>query len=383
MKIASRYNSHPVYNELARMFSSVTVMGPPMSDKLVDIIAHMFTLEEARICRHLSFMYPKSAARIARKSGMHLRAVTSLLEVMISKRIIISIAGRYMLYPLIPGTFEHILRTGERDAWHTAYAERINDLVDSGYLRDYFSRPVNAIRNIPVRQEAHAVSVIADSDLVSEMLDAHRHFAVFHTCPCRHSMRLTGHDCKRASADDGCLTFGDYSLGIAKEGNGRTASKEEMIDIVAERRAKGLVFFTSNVLPHSPTAICTCCDCCCRALKIHNSFSRHLVAPPRAVAVVNEHLCNNCGRCAAACNTGAHSLENRQHRYDRTRCIGCGNCVASCLRNAVGMTENAAYRPPAPNYITLIMKMLPPVILTGLQIKLKRFSREADLRSHR
>ena len=50
-------------------------------------------------------------------------------------------------------------------------------------------------------------------------------------------MRLTGHDCKRASADDGCLAFGDYSLGIAAEGSGRTVSREEMLDI--RRREKG------------------------------------------------------------------------------------------------------------------------------------------------
>ncbi len=366
-------NNDPVFVELARMFSSVSVMGPPMSEKLVAIVAHLFTPEEARLCRYLSFMYPKSTAGIARKSGIHPDALAPLLDGMVHKRIIITIAGRYMLYPLIPGTFEHILRTGERDAWHAAYAEQINDLIDTGYLKDYFSRPINAIRNIPVRHEARAGSVIADSDLVSEMIDGHRHFAVFHTCPCRHSMRLIGHECKRASADDGCITFGEFSLGIEKDGNGRTVSKEELIDIVAERRAKNLVFFTSNILPNSPTAICTCCDCCCRALKIHNSFSRHLVAPPRAVAVVDGSLCNNCGRCVRPCNTGAHSLKNRLHHYDSALCIGCGNCVASCGRKAIDMMENAAYRPPSPDYARLIMNMLPPVFLMGVKIKLKRF----------
>jgi ferredoxin len=373
MKITAKYNAHPIYVELARMFSSVSVMGPPMSEKLVAIVSHLFSLEEARLCRHLSFMYPKGAAQIARKSGIHPDALISLLDGMVRKRTIITIAGRFMLYPLIPGTFEHILRNGERDEWHAGYAEQINELVDSGYLRDYFSRPINAIRNIPVHREAGAGSVVVDSDLVSEMIDAHRHFAVFHTCPCRHSMRLTGHDCRRASADEGCLTFGDYSLGIAAEGNGRTVSKEEMLDIVAERRAKDLVFFTSNVLPSSPTAICTCCDCCCRALKIHNSFSKNLVAPPRAIAVVERALCNNCGRCVSACNTYAHTIENGEHRYDSALCIGCGNCVDLCKKKAVSMTENTAYRPPSRSYARLVMNMLPPVVLTGFSLKLKRY----------
>ena len=73
---------------------------------------------------------------------------------------------------LIPGIFEHLLRTDEADALHIAYAELINDLVETGYLGDYFSRPVNAIRNIPVQRTVEAKSFIADSDLVSELIDS-------------------------------------------------------------------------------------------------------------------------------------------------------------------------------------------------------------------
>ncbi len=373
MTTKTGYNAHPFHVELALVFSSVKAMGPPMSDTLVAIIAHLFTLEEAHVGMYLSFVYPKTIAQIARKTGGTPESVAPVLEEMIRKRIIIRLANRYMLYPLIPGIFEVMLKGGERDEWHAAFAGLINELVDSGYMGDYISRPINAIRSIPIRQEAPAGSVVADGDLVSEIIDAHRHFGVYNICPCRHSMSLTGHDCRRASANDGCLSFGEYSLGIEPEGSGRTVSREEMIDIVAERRAKGLVLFTSNVRPSSPTAICTCCDCCCRALKIHNSFSKHLVAPPRAVAVVDASLCNNCGRCVASCNTYAHTIRDRTHQYDNSLCIGCGNCVPSCGRKAISMKENATYRPPRPSYKRLIADMLPPVILTGIKLKIKRY----------
>ncbi|OHD66001.1 MAG: hypothetical protein A2176_09525 [Spirochaetes bacterium RBG_13_51_14] len=373
MKINAKYDTHPVYIELAKMFSSVKIMGPPMSEKLVALISHIFSLEEACICRHLSFIYPKTIEKIARKSGCPPGVITPMLKEMSRKRIIITIANRYMLYPLIPGTFEHILRTGEDDAWHNKYAELINELINSGYLREYFSRPINAIRNIPVQQAVDSKNIIADTDLISEMIDSHKNFAVFHTCPCRHSMHLTGHACSRASPQDGCLTFGDYSLGIASEGNGRSVSKKEMYDIVAERRDKNLVFFTSNVLPSSPTAICTCCDCCCRALKIHNSFSKNLVTPSHLIAEIDESLCNNCGRCIKACNTHAHYFDNKKHVYNHDNCIGCGNCIIPCRKKAIKMIENRLYKPPLKSYTRLILNMLPPVILTGVKIKLRRY----------
>jgi NAD-dependent dihydropyrimidine dehydrogenase PreA subunit len=373
MKITEKYNARPIYIELAAMFSSVKVMGPPMSEKLVTLIAHLFSLEEARVCRHLSFLYPKTKEQIARKSGAHPDVLAPLLEEMCRKRVIITVANRFMLYPLIPGIFEHLLRTDKAGAWYGEYAELINDLVDTGYLGDYFSRPVNAVRNIPVQRAVEANSFIADTDLVSELIDCHEHFGVYHRCPCRNSMHLTGHTCRRASPEEGCLTFGEFSLGIAREGNGRTVSREEMRDIVAERWAKNLVFFTSNVAPPAQTAICTCCDCCCRALKIHNSFSKNLVAPPHVLAEVDESSCNSCGRCVKACNTYAHSLENRKHVYKKELCIGCGNCLISCKNKAIRMKENVLYRPPSRNYTRLILSMLPPVLLTGAKIKLKRY----------
>ncbi len=376
MKKPSLSNAHPIYIELAEMFSSIKIMGPPMSEKLVTIISHLFSLEEARLCRHLSFMYPKTKEQIARKSGDHPDIVAPILEEMCRKRTIITIANRFMLYPLLPGIFEHLLFVDADSAWHVKYAELINDLIETGYLGEYFSRPVNAIRNIPVQRAVEASSFIADADLISELISSHNHFGAYTQCPCRTSMHLTGHDCKRASHLDGCLTFGDFSLGIEKDGSGRVVSREEMHDIVAERWAKNLVFFTSNVVPSSPTAICTCCDCCCRALKIHNNFSRNLVAQPHVIAVVDDSLCNNCGRCLASCNTRAHTLENEKHSYNHNLCIGCGNCVITCRNNAIRMIENKLYRPPSKNYTGLILNMLPPVLLTAASMKLKRiFSR--------
>ena len=373
MQITEKTAAHHEHVELARLYSSVKMMGPPLNEKLITIIAHLFTREEARLCRHLSFIYPKTAGHIARKSGLPADKITRMLDSLSQKRIILSPGNRYMLYPLIPGSFEHLLRIGGYSGWNNKYAELINDLFNTGYMGEYFGRPINALRNIPVQKAVENNSVVADSDLVSELIDSHRNFSVYNVCPCRKSMRLTGHACKRADPGDGCLTFGDYSLSIAEHGDGRSVSKEEMRGIVEERWGKKLVFLTSNVIPTVPTAICTCCDCCCHALGIHNKFSKNLLAPPHLIAAVDESRCVGCGRCVTVCNTYAHTVDNARHGYDHRNCIGCGNCVMVCGNKAITMIENRSYRPPVRSYQRLILKMLPPVILTGTKIKLMRF----------
>jgi NAD-dependent dihydropyrimidine dehydrogenase PreA subunit len=366
-------NIDPAHIELAKMFSSVKIMGPPMSEKLVELISHIFSPDEARLCRHLSFIHPKSVDRIARLSGRRPDAIAPILNDLSRKRIIIAAGTRFMLYPLIPGAFEYILMTGGSDAWHNKYAELANDIYNTGYMKEYFSRPVKALRNIPVQRAVENKSFIADSDLISELIDSHKIFAVLNACPCRQSMHLTGHTCDRASPKDGCLVFGDYASAIETNKSGRLIKKKEMIDTVAERWEKKLVFLTSNVVPSAPTAVCTCCDCCCHALGIHNHLSKNLIAASHCIADVDESMCNNCGKCVEVCNTHAHYLHDKKHGYNPGNCVGCGNCVMVCKNGAITIMENPLYRPPHRNYKRLIVSILPPVILMGAKIKLMRY----------
>lgn len=45
----------------------------------------------------------------------------------------------------------------------------------------------------------------------------------------------------------------------------------------------------------------------------------------------DENKCALCGKCAALCKNGAHTLRDGRHIYDRQRCVRCGKCADECF----------------------------------------------------
>lgn len=367
------YDAHPAQIELARLFSGVRMLGPPMSEKLVRLVAHLFTPEEADLAIHVPPYYPKPLERVARSARRNPAIIEPILDGMARKKVIYGGSKGYALLPLIPGMFEYLLMDGSDTEWHRKYAELLVDMWRDGYTRAYNTKVAPAIRNIPVSGAVDQRSRIVDTSLIEEMISRHDDFAVLNVCQCRQSMRFVGDDCKRAVPEDGCLVFGSFARGTQDRGDGRNIEAAEMRDIVAERWEKNLVFLTANISPESPNVICTCCDCCCHFLETVREWNgKVLLAPPRVLAEVNAELCNNCGKCARACNTGAHKIENKKHVYDRDKCLGCGLCVSACKEGAITMVLNPEYKEPAKGFVDLGFKLFPSVAASALTARIKR-----------
>ena len=364
---------HPAQVELARVFSSVRLMGPPFSERLVRLMVHLFSPEEAAVARHLPFYRPRPLERIARGVRRPPEEITPLLEAMGARRVIYQSENGYSLLPLIPGMFEYMLMNGADSDWHREYARQLIDLFSTGYMREYNANPTHAVRNLPVAAAIEGQSLVADPDLVAEMIERHSSMGVLTVCQCRQSKRFVGQECKRARPEDGCLMFGRFAETIVQKGNGRLVEKSEMREIVAERREKKLVFMTGNVGAGNPNGICTCCDCCCHGLESINHYQgMGLVAEPRFKAAVDEAACDHCGKCARACNTYAHAVAENRHSYDPAKCIGCGLCVVNCKEHALRMEANPAYRPPAEGFGRLGLRLLPASLLSGLKVAVAR-----------
>jgi Na+-translocating ferredoxin:NAD+ oxidoreductase subunit B len=367
------FQAHPAQIALANIFSSPYLMGPPVSEKSVRLVAHLFTPEEAEVAKFLPYYYPRPLERTARKAGRSPEEIKPLLEAMSAKRVIYrSEKGNYALIPLIPGIFEMSLMNGADTAWHREQARLLNDLFATGFSRKYNTPGApTALRTIPVQSAVESQRVVVHADLVSELIARHELMGVLNVCQCRQAAHFVGRECKRSSPQDGCLAFGSFAASLGKSGDGRLVSKAEMRSIVQERWDKKLFFWSVNVTPENPTAICTCCECCCHELENINYYGGKVgLAEPHFLVEFNEALCDHCGKCAKACNLFAHTLVEKKHRYDRSKCLGCGVCIPTCKPGAIQMKENPAYQPPSQNYLRLGLKSAAELAWSGIKSKL-------------
>lgn len=361
-------DAHPSQVKLAKVMSSVRLLGPPFDEKLVRLVAHLFSPEEAEVARKLPFYYPQSLRMISMRTLTAREKILPLLRSMADRKVILRTGGGYSLLPLIPGMFEYMLIGGADTPWHREYARLLAEVYTTGYIRNYSKVNLPVVKNIPVNIEIPNASRIAGNDSVAEMIEAHEELAVANVCQCRQTIRFMDGECARSSPEDGCLIFGRFAAGSIRGGTARRVSRAEMREVVADRREKNLVFLTANITAENPNAICTCCDCCCHFLESVNHYgSKTLMAPPPFLARVDESLCNNCGRCVKACNTFAHTLENKIHSYSIDKCIGCGLCVGVCKKGAISMEPNSLYRPPARGFASLGISMMPRTAISGLR----------------
>lgn len=356
--------------DVVKNFSSIKLAGPPVCDELVELIAHMFTEEEASLFRHIPPLpASKSVKAIAAKEHRSLQDVSQILDNMANKKKYMLCRGdglkaKYSMIPLFPGVMEQIMFRNSLDDltdWHKKFASLFDTLYKTGYTSLYNKYKTDLVRYLPIEQSIDSQPMAWPSDRLEEIFDQYNDFAVTY-CQCRTTEHLLDRNCDRPM--ETCVFMGKFTKKLIEKGKIRKAEKKEVLEIKREAEASGLVTWMTNARGGSPLNVsCSCCGCCCYMMRIVTEFNMpSLIAPPHFIPKFDASKCVSCGKCATACTMGAITVDTlgKHHVYKSERCVGCGHCTRACnAQHAIEMVPAPNGKKPPRNVISLLAKSLP------------------------
>ena len=374
--------------KLVDFYSQHFLLGPPAEKELLDLTAHLFIPEEAEIAQHLPLIYGRTAESISRKVNRPVDEVeASLARMADEKRTVISASQeearmfmdlvttrhpkrvkypetikkrprKYGLMPILPGTFEFVLVEGKDNEFRRKFGVLNEVLYNTGWIKNMVRvRDFPLMRYIPIEKSIPGVPVAYPSDLLTEMISEHESFGVGF-CQCRQAQAYAGHDC--GLPRETCMSIGVVADFAIARGLMRRIDKQEALEIKLKAQEAGLVTMLGNTDLNQPNFVCSCCSCCCEALRSISQFNTPgLIAPPHFRPVRDEAKCIRCGLCAEKCPMKAHEMKEPGWDYKKERCIGCGICATICPQKALEMKPVKDYRRPPATYMGLGLTLAP------------------------
>lgn len=366
------------HRKIMRNYASPLLSGPAPTDLLLEMIAHMFTEEEAAIAAHLPPLRPRTAQKVAEKTGRSVNEVKGILDHLSFRKAIILASGtpsKYAIMPIVPGTFEMALMTKDlstRNEWHKKFAQYFEKLWETGYIADYKRYSKALVRYVPVQSLTGSLQSAWPSDYLDEILSRYDDFAVTH-CQCRLAMELSDKGCGKPL--EACASFGPLVKPLLERGLARRVDKAEMLAIKKNAEENGCVTWLMNAAgdPKGDCS-CSCCGCCCHALRSVTQYNvPGMIATPHFMPEKAEEKCKRCGLCVKACPMNAWTANpDKTVSFDRKRCIGCGLCVVSCKPGALSLSPIGKVKPPEENYLSLLLKLFPGFAANSVSVFAKR-----------
>jgi Pyruvate/2-oxoacid:ferredoxin oxidoreductase delta subunit len=169
-----------------------------------------------------------------------------------------------------------------------------------------------------------------------------------------------------------CTAMGQWAERGVDAGWLRRVSRKDVLEIKREAESHGLVTWIMNVESAKGQASCSCCGCCCKAMRMVNEFNAPgMIAPPHFMPCFDRAACTSCGRCAKACPMGAITVDlaAKSLQHQSARCIGCGLCQLACEpRHAVRMQSVPEYRLPYKSWFSLLLRSAPSLLRTSWEV---------------
>lgn len=366
-----------VYLDVARRLSSPLLMGPPVCDELIALVRHLFTEEEAGCARHLGMIRGKTARQIAHAERRPVEQIEPILRRMAFETRSIAAGGpdekpRYHLLPIVPGIFEMVMIGQSPETmtpWHRRFTELFETLYDTGYSLDYQGGSVPMVRYLPVGRAIETHPMALPTDQLEVVLDQFDIFGVGN-CQCRMAAQVVGQGCGKPVFN--CTVMGQWAQRGIKDGWLRDVPKKEVLAIKREAESYGMVNWMMNVASTKGQSSCSCCGCCCKALRMVSEFNAPgAIAPPHFRPQFDLAKCTYCGRCAKSCPMAAIAVDmgQRTHKYLAERCVGCGLCALNCERQrAVAMQPVPDYKLPYRSWFSMIARALPGMLKTSWKV---------------
>jgi Na+-translocating ferredoxin:NAD+ oxidoreductase subunit B len=367
-----------VYLDMAQRLSSPLMMGPPICDELIAFVCHLFTEEEAGAARHLGMFRGRSAEQVARAEHRPLDQVAPVLDHLAFEKRAISCSGdgekrRYRLMAIMPGIFEMVLISQSPETitdWHRRFAELFEALYETGYMADFANpRATPFVRVFPVGQAIAAHPMALPTDKLEIVLDRFEVFGVGQ-CQCRTTQQVVGRGCGKPVGN--CMVMGQWAERGVRDGWLRQVTKQEALDIKREAESHGMVNWMMNVESTKGQCSCSCCGCCCHAMRSITQFNvPGMFAPPHFLPKLDAAKCSHCGLCARRCPLGAIVVDTaaKTWRHKTERCVGCGQCALACQqKHAILMEPVPDYRLPYKSWFALLSRAVPGMLKTSWKV---------------
>ncbi len=325
-----------LYRALALRLDTFPQSFPPTPSGVeFELLAYLFSPEEARLAAQLPFVY-ESLKTIAEANHLPLSKVRYLALSMAKKGLIYLRKAddeiQIRLLPFVIGFYEN----------QTSRMDEVLAHLCEAYFREanfnLLSLEPQFHRVIPINESVKSHIEILPEDNVIQIISNKKAWAVT-DCICRKQKSLIGEGCEHPIRM--CLVMSD-TPGVFEGLTGMDAlTLEEAIAILNEAAAAGLVHTIAN---HKDDIgyVCNCCTCSCGMLRaIAEAGIANVVARSAYVAQVDDSLCVACGICVEKCQFGAISVVDFAE-INPDRCVGCGLCTRACPETAISISIRPA-----------------------------------------